>query len=73
MVILLWIICPFQEVFTIAWKSYTTEQIIGLLRQAEVQALPGEGRSGHREINVELGDPSYPGTAVVERWLRSVP
>jgi arylformamidase len=40
---------------------------------AEVHALPGEGRSGHREINVELGDPSYPGTAVVERWLRSVP
>lgn len=36
MVILLWIIRPFQEVFTMARKSYTTEQIIGLLRQAEV-------------------------------------
>jgi acetyl esterase/lipase len=36
---------------------------------AEVQGLPGEGRSGHREINVQLGDPSYPGTAIVDRWL----
>ncbi len=40
MVILLWIICPFQEVFTMARKSYTTEQIIGLLRQAEVRFIP---------------------------------
>jgi acetyl esterase/lipase len=36
---------------------------------AEVQGLPGEGRSGHRDINVQLGDPSYPGTAIVDRWL----
>lgn len=36
---------------------------------AEVQGLSGEGRSGHREINVQLGDPSYPGTAIVDRWL----
>lgn len=39
---------------------------------AEVQGLPGEGRSGHREINVQLGDPSYPGTAIVDRWLAGV-
>lgn len=39
---------------------------------AEVHALPGEGRAGHREINVQLGEPTYPGTPIVERWLRSV-
>ena len=42
MVILLWIIRPFQEVFTMARKSYTTEQIIGLLRQAEVMLSQGK-------------------------------
>lgn len=42
MVILLWIICPFQEVFTMTRKSYTTEQIIGLLRQAEVILSQGK-------------------------------
>ncbi len=36
---------------------------------AEVQGLPGRGLSGHREINVQLGDPAYPGTAIVDRWL----
>jgi acetyl esterase/lipase len=40
--------------------------------RAEVHGLPGEGRSGHREINVELGDPSYSGTAIVDRWLGGV-
>jgi hypothetical protein len=25
--------------------------------------------SGHMEINVALGDPAYPGTAIVDRWL----
>lgn len=39
---------------------------------AEVQGLPGEGRSGHRDINVLLGEPDYPGTAVVDRWLQGV-
>lgn len=42
MVILLWIIFPFQEVFIMARKSYTTEQIIGLLRQAEVMLSQGK-------------------------------
>lgn len=42
MVILLWIICPFQEFFTMARKSYTTEQIIGLLRQAEIMLSQGK-------------------------------
>ncbi len=39
---------------------------------ADVHGLPGQGRSGHREINVELGDQSYPGTAIVDRWLGGV-
>ena len=39
---------------------------------AEVQGLPGEGLSGHREINVELGAPDYAGTAIVDRWLAGV-
>lgn len=50
--------------------------LVDALRQAgtraEVHGLPGEGRSGHREINVELGDPSYAGTAIVDRWLGGV-
>lgn len=36
---------------------------------AEVRGLPGRGLSGHMEINVALGDPAYPGTAIVDRWL----
>lgn len=40
--------------------------------RADVHGLPGEGRSGHREINVEIGDPSYPGTAILDRWLGGV-
>lgn len=40
--------------------------------RAEAHGLPGEGRSGHREINVELGDPSYGGTALVDGWLGGV-
>jgi acetyl esterase/lipase len=40
---------------------------------AEVQGLPGEGMSGHREINRELGEADYPGTAIVDRWLAGLP
>jgi acetyl esterase/lipase len=50
--------------------------LVDALRQAgtraEVHGLPGEGRSCHREIIVELGDPSYAGTAIVDRWLGGV-
>ena len=35
----------------------------------EVRGLSGRGLSGHMEINVRLGDPSYLGTAIVDRWL----
>ena len=34
--------------------------------------FPGDGRSGHREINFRLGDPSYAATAAVDAWLETV-
>lgn len=45
------------------------EALMAAGTRADVHALPGEGRTGHRDINVELGDPSYPATAIVDRWL----
>lgn len=33
------------------------------------QGFPGEGLTGHLEINRRLGDPAYPATAVVDAWL----
>lgn len=35
------------------------------------QGFPGEGLSGHLEINRRLGDPAYPATGVVDGWLRA--
>lgn len=37
---------------------------------ATVDAIPGEGLRGHMEINRKLGDPDYPATAVVDRWIK---
>jgi len=37
--------------------------------RVEIHGLPGRGLAGHLEINVELGDPDYAGTAIVDRWL----
>lgn len=37
----------------------------------EVAAFAGTGLEGHVEINRRLGDPSYPATATVDRWLAS--
>lgn len=34
-----------------------------------IEALPGKGLRGHMEINRRLGDPAYPGTALVDDWL----
>ena len=34
-----------------------------------VQALEGKGLRGHMAINRSLGDPHYPGTAIVDRWI----
>lgn len=35
----------------------------------EVAGFPGEGLQGHAEINRRMGEPDYPATAVVDRWL----
>jgi arylformamidase len=37
--------------------------------RVERQGFPGEGLRGHMEINRRLGDPSYPATTAVARWL----
>jgi acetyl esterase/lipase len=37
-----------------------------------VQGFDGRGLRGHMEINRELGDPDYPATPVVDRWLATI-
>ncbi|WP_420145355.1 alpha/beta fold hydrolase [Sphingobium sp.] len=37
---------------------------------AEVHALEGRGLRGHMQINRSMGDPGYPGTAIVDTWLK---
>lgn len=37
--------------------------------RVERQEFEGRGLRGHAEINRRLGDPDYPATAVVDRWL----
>lgn len=39
---------------------------------AEVKGFEGRGLQGHADINRKLGDSSYPATAVVDAWLKSV-
>lgn len=36
---------------------------------ATVQGFAGRGLKGHAEINRQLGDPAYPATPVVDRWI----
>jgi acetyl esterase/lipase len=38
----------------------------------EDASFPGEGLSGHMEINRRLGDPSYAATGAVDAWLKRV-
>jgi acetyl esterase/lipase len=38
----------------------------------EIDGLPGTGLAGHREINQRLGDPGYPATSLLDRWLEKV-
>lgn len=38
----------------------------------EVQGFEGRGLKGHADINRKLGDPAYPATPVVDRWLAKV-
>jgi acetyl esterase/lipase len=39
---------------------------------AELRGFEGKGLRGHMEINRRLGDPDYPATAVVDRFLAEV-
>lgn len=39
---------------------------------AEVHALEGRGLRGHMQINRSMGDPAYPGTAIVDAWLKQL-
>jgi acetyl esterase/lipase len=36
----------------------------------EVHALEGRGLRGHMQINRSMGDPAYPGTAIVDAWMK---
>jgi arylformamidase len=40
--------------------------------EAELREFEGKGMKGHMEINRLLGDPDYPATPVVDRWLDQV-
>lgn len=52
------------------------EALGAALRQAgtpaEVVSVAGKGLRGHMEINRLLGDADYPGTAVIDAWLRAL-
>lgn len=49
------------------------EGLAAALRRAgtpvELRSVPGRGLKGHMEINRRLGEPDYPATPVVDRWL----
>lgn len=51
------------------------DELAAALRKAgtpvEVAGFPGTGLKGHAEINRRLGEPDYPATAVVDRWLKA--
>lgn len=53
-----------------------SEALAGALRKngakVQLQAFEGKGLRGHAEINRKLGEPDYPATPVVDRWLREV-
>lgn len=50
-----------------------SEALAAALRKAganvELDALEGRGLIGHMAINRRLGDPDYPATAMVDRWV----
>lgn len=50
-----------------------SEGLAAALRRAgtpvELHALAGKGLKGHMEINKKLGEPGYPATPIVDRWL----
>jgi hypothetical protein len=53
-----------------------SEALGSALRQAgtsaEVRGFSGSGLAGHAEINRRMGDPDYPATAVLDRFLARV-
>lgn len=53
-----------------------SEALAAALRQAgtpvEIQGFAGTGLSGHAAINRQMGEPGYPATAVLDRWLAQV-
>lgn len=53
-----------------------SEALAAALRGAgtkvQLNAFEGKGMEGHRDINRDLGDPSYPATPVVDAWLKGV-
>lgn len=53
-----------------------SEALAAALRAAgtpvEVEGLPGTGLRGHARINRELGDPDYPATAMIDRFLGEI-
>lgn len=38
----------------------------------EIAALDGRGLRGHMQINRQMGDPAYPGTTIVDAWLKRI-
>lgn len=40
--------------------------------EVELARFPGKGLRGHMQINRELGEPDYPATTVLDRWLGRV-
>ncbi|MFZ5747705.1 MAG: alpha/beta hydrolase [Pseudomonadota bacterium] len=53
-----------------------SEELVRRLRaggsDVTLHALPGSGLRGHMQINRELGEPGYPGTAIVDAWIGGV-
>lgn len=51
-----------------------SKELAAALRKAgtpvEIDGLAGRGLRGHMEINRQMGDPDYPGTAIVDAWLK---
>lgn len=50
-----------------------SERLASVLRRAgtpvELHAVAGKGLRGHMEINRKLGEPDYPATPIVDKWL----
>lgn len=50
-----------------------SQELAAALRKAgtpvALHALAGRGMRGHMQINRRMGDPDYPGTAIVDAWL----